>query len=222
MQDKNAAVPNMSFTLFQNEEYCDSTSFTTLANRILNGMVLCANDTTYRICEVEMYLKSSTHLDRYVHGHSDQKNFGHFYFHKFPNGTLKAGTFKGVDLALGNANTYFGVLIRSIQNVDTGEFTEGSCNCVNKILSEFRVTTVKEFLEDLSITGQVAMDHPKLRMAPYRLDIEEIYTGPRIGLSDKYPDFRDLPYRFVIKINNIKKKTKNTDSTRLSERLNEN
>ena len=35
------------------------------------------------------------------------------YFHKFKNGSYKEGTFKGMDISLGNSdkNIYFGILI---------------------------------------------------------------------------------------------------------------
>ncbi len=34
---------------------------------------------------------------------------------------------------------------------------------------------------------------------------EQIYKGPRIGLSDKYPEWKNVHYRFLIKKNYIKK-----------------
>ena len=39
----------------------------------------------------------------------------------------------------------------------------------------------------------------------FKNDIEEIYTGARIGLSDKYPEWRDAKYRFLIKPKMIRK-----------------
>ena len=40
------------------------------------------------------------------------------------------------------------------------------------------------------------------------LDKEQIYKGARVGLSDKYPKFKNLNYRFLIKKNLIKKQKK--------------
>src|SRR5438309_9171063 len=101
--------------------------FAEIADQILNRSVLTVKDTKYRICEIEMYLHSSDHPD---HCHSDQMENSKFYFHKFKNGTFKAGTFKGLDIVYGRENVYFGILIRSIEQLDTGKFVEGSCNCV--------------------------------------------------------------------------------------------
>jgi len=102
----------------------DPNEFKNLADQILNNSVLISNNKKFRICEIEMYLLSSIHQDKYVHGDEDQKSFEKFYFHKFKTGTFKSGTFKGVDIALGNKDTYFGILIRSIENMETKEFTE--------------------------------------------------------------------------------------------------
>jgi len=183
--------------------------FNTLANKILNHVVLIANGHTYRIREIEMYYKNKNHPDDYVHGILDQKSHEKFYFHKYRNGTYKSGTYKGVDIALGNKTTYFGVLIRSIQNLETGIFTEGSCNCVNKIISHFDVTTVKDLMDkyfsdkdQVNVTGQLL--YLETRFIPH----DSIYKGPRIGLSDKYPDYRNRPYRYATNICQIKKKRK--------------
>ena len=40
----------------------------------------------------------------------------------------------------------------------------------------------------------------------YILDEEQMYKGPRIGLSDKYPEWRGINYRYVVMKNKIKKK----------------
>lgn len=191
------------------EQNYTPTQFTDLANYILNNIIISANGTKYRICEIEFYYHNKTHLDEYVHQSPDQKKYGKFYFHKFHNGTFKAGTFKGLDITLGNENTYFGILIRSIENINTNEFTEGSCNVTNKILGCFNVSNVKELFEThYHGVSQISITDDKLKLEKVDLDKEDIYTGPRIGLSEKYPDFKDKNYRFCTLLNKIKKQRK--------------
>lgn len=192
--------------------------FTDLANYILNNIIISANGTRYRICEIEFYYHNETHLDEYVHQSPDQKQYGKFYFHKFHNGTYKAGTFKGLDITLGNENTYFGILIRSIKNMETNEFTEGSCNVANKILGCFNVSNVKELFEiHYPEVVQISITDNKLKLEKMDLDKEDIYKGPRIGLSDKYPDFKDKNYRYCTFLKNIKKQKKTMKKIKMSD-----
>jgi hypothetical protein len=200
--------------------------FLNLADQILNKTILKANNTQFRICEIEMYLRNDSHPDEYVHKNIDQLAWEKFYFHKFSNGTFKAGTFKGLDICLGDTetNTYFGILIRSIQNINTGEFTEGSCNCVNKILEQFNVSNVKELFQNffpntnqidisnellgLVELGELGEIDTSLEPTNHYVTNDKIFMSPRIGLSDKYPEYKTKLYRYAIKINNIKKQKK--------------
>lgn len=190
------------------------TDFRELADKILNGIIINANNNLFRICEIEMYLRNEEHPDEYVHKHKDQLEYEKFYFHKFHNGTYKSGTFKGLDITIGNANTntYFGILIRSIQHIKSGEFIEGSCKCVNKILEQYNgVKTVKElfniFFPNISQID-IYNDMLKLEYKPNELEKQNIYSGPRVGLSDKFPEYKNKPYRFAIMKCNIKKMKK--------------
>jgi hypothetical protein len=58
-------------------------------------------------------------MDEYTHCNDDQLKYGYWYFHKFPNGSYKGGTFKGLDITLGNnKDKYCGILIRSIYDIE--------------------------------------------------------------------------------------------------------
>jgi hypothetical protein len=177
--------------------------FDKIAYNLLNKVVLNSGGNLYRICEIEMYCYSELHPDLYVHRVEDQKTNGKFYFHKFSNGTYKAGTFKGLDITYGDEKTYFGVLIRSILNLKTRELTEGSCNCVNELIGGI---TVKEFMSKFD--GIISINNKDFGLIDYKLPIKPLYHGPRIGLSDKYPEFRDRDYRYAIYIEHIVKKRK--------------
>ena len=190
-----------------NKEWIDNLEFEKIANMILNNCYLVIGKSYYRICEIEMYLMSSKHKDRYVHCSDDQKQYQIFYFHKFPNGSFKGGTFKGCDLAFGNEkdNIFFGILLRSICNKDTDEFIGGPCKVVNEMLEKTNYNHLKELTKNnpnLSIfnkKGSIRIE------ADPSIKDKEMFKGPRIGLSDKYPDFKLRHYRYLTDYKRVKK-----------------
>ena len=178
--------------------------FDDIAEKILNSYELVIKNERYRICEIEFYCRCAEHDDRYTHCSKDQQEYEKFYFHKYATGTYKSGTYKGMDITFGNKNMYYGILIRSIYNISKNEFIEGPCRTVNKVLELNGCQEVKELLrpnEILSIYGD-----DRVRIECNRdMEYKNIYKGSRIGLSDKYPDYRDRRYRYVIYKNRIKK-----------------
>ena len=54
-------------------------------------------------------------------------------------------------------------------------------------------------------TEQIPINDNTLKLAKVDLEKAQVYKGPRIGLSDKYPDFRDRNYRYATFIEKIKK-----------------
>lgn len=188
----------------------DEKSFYPIADFLLNNCTLNVNKKKFRIVEIEFYLKSPKHNDEYTHCNPEQLLFCFYYFHKFATGTFKCGTFKGLDLTFGQEkeNIYFGVLIRSIMDMENNQVIEGPCNVVNKILSYYDCKKVIEFISpdtNLSIFKNDKKLHIKQENT---LNNEEIFSGPRIGLSNKYPQFQNKPYRFCIYQNKIKKNKK--------------
>lgn len=191
------------------KELIDHTRLDELSEYILNKIILRIKDQRYRICEIEYYIYGGEHLDAYTHQNKDQLEFGKFYFHKYKTGAYRSGTYKGMDITLGDKDNkvYFGILIRSVYNLDSKLFIEGPCRTVNKLLEHFGKPDVKAFM-----TGkqQLTIDNPNnevwLELA--NIPEEEVYKGPRIGLSDKYPEFRTILYRYATMIKSIKKERK--------------
>jgi len=108
--------------------------FDELADILLNKTYLVANQKKFRLSEIEFYYCGEGHLDTYTHCSDEQQMTGKFYFHKYKTGTYKSGTYKGLDITLSPDNkTYFGVLIRSIQDQETGHVTEGPQQLKQKI-----------------------------------------------------------------------------------------
>ena len=189
-----------------NYDDLDNSYFTSIANILLNECYLSVNGKKYRLMEIEFYLKCNGHTDPYTHGDPDQLLMNTFYFHKFKTNTYKGGTFKGMDLTFGNAdeNAYFGILIRSIEDTATGLIIEGPCNVVNKILQEYGCDSIINFTKgkNLNIFSNKKNFVIKLSNG---LQQKEIYWGPRIGLSAKFPEFQKRHYRYVADKNKIKK-----------------
>src|SRR5205085_1890726 len=85
-----------------NYDNIDSDDVQQIAESLLLNHVLVVGDIEYRLAEIEFYIKSTVHNDLYTHGDKNQKKYAKWYFHRYPNGSYKCGTYKGVDLTLGN------------------------------------------------------------------------------------------------------------------------
>lgn len=183
--------------------------FTMLADILLNKSYLLVNKHKYRLIEIEFYLKCPGHSDKYTHCHEDQLLRNTFYFHKFKTGTYKNGTFRGLDIVYGDVKTksYFGILIRSIQKISNKKtnIIEGPCNVVNCILAEYDFDNIMDFTNGCNLN--IFQNDRDFVLKPFEnLPAKEIYVGPRIGLSNKYPSYQNRNYRFVINKDCIKKK----------------
>lgn len=187
------------------------------AKEILLESDLMVNGKRYRIREIEFYIRSPSHNDEYTHGHPDQKTMDCWYFHRFKNGSYRGGTYKGMDLTMGDEKTFGGILIRSIEHIGSGTLIEGPCRVVNHILERYQVDGISDLVsnEDRQISlppggpmcatkngrGFVVVKRKNPRT-------EQILCGPRIGLSDKFPRWRKRKYRFVCDSTGIKKSKK--------------
>lgn len=192
------------------KELATHENFNEISNILLNKSILIVKDKKFRLCEIEFYYCDNDHKDDYTHCSDDQLDFGIFYFHKYKNGTYKSGTYKGLDLTFGNRekNTYFGILIRSIMDLDSNEFTEGPCKCVNKILEQFNFTTVNEFMNNKPSKLNIYDEKYEIYLSECDLKDQDIFVGPRVGLSDKYPEYLNKNYRYAILTKSIKKQKK--------------
>jgi 3-methyladenine DNA glycosylase Mpg len=175
--------------------------FHEVAEYLLNGCILKVKDKRYRIYEIEMYYyNKDEHPDAYTHCDPLQMEYKKFYPHRFRSKTYKSGTYKCMDIAYGNkeTKTYFGVLIRSIENIDTKETFTGPCISVNELLKNYNLSEFSPFMEKYDIDKEFKLEDAKL-------DHEDIYVGPRVGLGDKYPEYKEKNYRYATKTKQIKK-----------------
>ncbi len=88
--------------------------FTRIAERLLNGSRLTVGKQAYRLVEIEFYYWSDAHPDPFAHRDPIQFSIGHWYFHR-TRGTLRSGSFKGLDLTFGDGPTSGGILIRGME-----------------------------------------------------------------------------------------------------------
>ena len=186
-----------------------SNNFTPLADYLLNKVILNVNGTKFRLAEIEFYYHDTTHLDEYTHKNDNQLEYEKIYFHKLKTGTYKAGTFKGMDIALGNreTNKYFGVLIRSIYDIESKKLIEGPCNSVDKLLLLNGSSNVKEFMDKRNGKLIDLVDkNESVRLEEATLPRLTLCNARRIGLADdKYPEFRELSYRYAVLKDFLKK-----------------
>ncbi|CAI2372106.1 unnamed protein product [Moneuplotes crassus] len=212
--------------------------FYSIAEKILNGCgIVVKKDKdirVFRIIEIEFYLKHEEyHNDNFTHQDKDQMETLHWYFHKMGK-NYKCASYKGLDISFGRKSEkmYGGILLRTLQDVDTLTFHEGSCNLVKEIFTLSEANEVKDFLElnknfsksdilrtidysdiDTFKENEEANAITLVQFSGKKSGVwtpREIYKSPRVGLTLK----RDAPekeyflmrnYRFCTNPDSIKK-----------------
>jgi hypothetical protein len=175
--------------------------FAAVADLILNRAELVAAGTPLRVAEVEFYLKSARHPDPFAHAHPVQRDWGRWYFHRF-GGAYRGGSFKGLDLSLGDGTATVGVLLRTAVFPD-GEVIDGPSRLVDRLLALTGAAKAAEL--DARLPADAALDPRALlhfRAADDRGD-EVLVTG-RVGLSlkraaafPKMPRYVGRRYRYL-------------------------
>lgn len=155
----------------------------------MNNHQLVVNGKYYLLAEIEIYYFSDKHPDPFVHKNPQQQYPHSFYFHRAsPMGKYKGGTFKGLDITFGNISQkiWGGYLIRSLYDPETQQFIEGPCNCVNHILKENKMDSINQLVDTLGILD-IFTQNPLLSLIKVG-NTQEIYSGPRVGLTLKKGD----------------------------------
>lgn len=62
----------------------DQTMIENIAKSLFFRYVIVVGEKEYRLAEIEFYIKSDNHNDQYTHGDQNQKQFGKWYFHRYP------------------------------------------------------------------------------------------------------------------------------------------
>ena len=171
-----------------------------IMNYLLNQCKLVVDGNEHELIELELYLHSKQHPDPFVHMNEQQMNFGTWYFHKGGkrlDSNFRGGTFKGLDIIFGSKtdNIYAGILIRSLCDKNN-KLIEGSCNCVNHILSLVNKDNdipgfIKNHCNDLSIFNDSKNElyikglTSDMNISGLTSNNSIIFCCPRVGLSLK-------------------------------------
>lgn len=183
--------------------------FDILTSFLLKDIVLIIAGEEYSLEEIELYYYSNNHRDRYTHRSADQLQNSKWYFHKFKNGSYKGGTYKGLDITIGNGiDAYGGILLRSIMNINTNMFIQGPCKIVDHIIEQTENGSLQELINemnDLDVFNKKNEFYLKHNKKSGEKSSETIFSGPRVGLSLKFPKYLIKNYRFIKKPNKIVK-----------------
>jgi hypothetical protein len=176
--------------------------FGALVGRLMNECDLVVAGDRYRFTELETYYHGGAHLDPFAHRDPVQLEVGRWYFHRTA-GEYRGGSFKGLDLALGDGAAYFGVLIRGVIAL-AGGVLDGPCVTVDHILEKTKAANVAAL--DGIINGRKIWDpSAPLHLVPAaERRADAVYASARVGLTLKKakgkpdaPRFVARPYRFL-------------------------
>lgn len=154
--------------------------FDRLAERLLNGCRLLANGTPHRLLEVEAYYHAPAHPDPFPHKNPIQLTAGRWYFHRTA-GVYRGGSFKGLDVSMGDGTAYGGMLFRGLERPD-GTVIDGPSLLVDHLLATTGHSSVADL--DTAIDGRLAwkVDSP-LTLVAERMEQRPLLRCVRVGLS---------------------------------------
>ncbi len=184
--------------------------FAGIAGHLLNETDLVIAGRRHRLAEVEAYyFHPRFHPDPFTHRHPIQRESGRWYFHRVGT-AYRGGSFKGVDLTLGDGEATFGILIRSIVT-PAGEIIVGPSRIVDDLLRQTGTASVSSL--DAEIGDRTAWDESSplaiLPADPPRSDA--VLATARVGLSlrrhrnAEAVSFLLRPYRFLTEPRRITK-----------------
>ena len=168
------------------EEY--QAEFDRIARKLLNSYKLITPENIYIIREIEFYYYAENHTDFYCHKSNRQLNKSTFYFHRFkdPEKYLRLRQ-KGIDITFGNQkNTYGGILIRAIQNIDSGDVFTGIGKLTNQIIDE--ISGAKEIQKLYESDDNVFNKSSCLHLLYSDNNRLKIFKKCRQGLNQKTSD----------------------------------
>ncbi len=114
--------------------------FAEIASRLLGTCRLQVAGVPHRLVEIEFYFDSEAHPDPFTHRHPEQAHSGRWYFHRI-GASYRGGSFKGLDLTLGDGVAHGGILLRSLE-APGGRLVVGPSLCVDYLLEATRSPTV--------------------------------------------------------------------------------
>jgi len=159
--------------------------FKKIAESLIIDSVLVVGESKYQFTALEFYYLNvkDDHADVYSHKHRYQTKSGQWYFHG-----------SGLDITFGDNDTYGGILIRGLKDLEKNTFINGPLLCVQEIFQSFGGIDNKEkasfYIQDLPCDE---MD--------LHIEKEPVYYSKRVGLNqakDTDGRFYNGLYRFFI------------------------
>lgn len=168
----------------------NDSSYQDVSKFLLNEVIFRIEEDDFRLLEIEYYDLD----DPYTHKDATQYIPARWYFHR------KGGTYKGLDITCQHGS----FLLRAVENIKTGEITEGPSLLVDLILEKTCFGDVNELRDRYIYPSQKNIN---LRLVITDLSQDKILSCRRIGLrhqptQDQYWQAR---LRFLIKPEHLKK-----------------
>lgn len=190
-------------------------AFRAMAALLLNGATLRIAGAPHRLTEVEFYVDGHAHADPFAHGDAMQRRGGHWYFHR-TGGEYRGGTYKGLDVAIGNEALVGGVLVRGVEQLaPEKKLFDGPCLAVDHALALTKSGSIGELVGrfDLKIdaAGQGKPESPLFIEHAGEARGAAIFETARVGLTLKKSAsverqrYLAQPYRFLTEPRAIKK-----------------
>jgi len=163
-------------------------SFFQIANELINKHVLVANNSIYRISNLEFYYFNETdHADENCHKKERQLLNSKWYLHK--NSIDLKYNRKGIDFTFGDGSNYGGALIKETTRIDDNtKFSQSKF--VDELIYVLDPSDANDFTNKIQENEELQFEK--------REDLKQykIYQWKRIGLTKEI--FKDSPYAFKV------------------------
>jgi len=188
-------------------------AFRRMAELLLNRATLRVAGYAHRLTEIEFYVNGLGHLDKFTHGDEMQKRGGSWYFHRTA-GQYRGGTYKGLDIAIGNPQIFGGILIRGVEQVEPlPRLFDGPCLCVDHMLELNGSPSIEHLVSlfDVRIDRPAAGDSPLFLEESAQPRHQAVIETARVGLtlkrsaSEERQRFVSRNYRYLTEPKAIKK-----------------
>lgn len=178
-------LKEIAFPVTNNNSFTP-THLDNLAEFIFQKLLITNDTESFRFCEIEFYIWSSSHQDPFSHKAKEQKKFGHWYFHE-----------SGLDITFGNDKTYASFLIRGIRSEDS-EKVDRHISGPLKVMKALCNTSGEIDKGGINLNVKLSDLYPRVDWINY----QRIGFYPKkenlVKSNSNNPEiFHDKPYRYI-------------------------
>lgn len=154
--------------------------FARLADLLLNRVELVVGDVPHRLVEIEAFYHGPGHPDPFAHRDPRQVRPDLWYFHR-TGGTLRGGSFKGLDLTFGSENVFAGILFRGLECPDS-HIVDGPSLLVDYLVRTAGFDALTPF--EAAVADRAASDSENLLRLREADDlVRPVFSTARVGLT---------------------------------------